>query len=79
MRDTKLLAQVANCDMQKFNIFLTHITVESKLADLLRKRLVRDFIGLVEVFVSSDRLSIQAGTKWLDEVTWALRRASNMR
>lgn len=62
--------------VQKFNIFLSHITVESKLADLLRKRLVRDFIGLAEVFVSSDRLSIPAGTKWLDEVTGALRRAN---
>jgi hypothetical protein len=61
--------------MQKFSIFLSHVTVESKLADLLRKHLVRDFIGLVDVFESSDRLSIPAGTKWLAEVTEALQRA----
>jgi|SRR6516225_2419858 hypothetical protein len=64
-----------SADVQEFSIFLSHITVESKLADLLRKRSVRDFMGLVEVFVSSDRLSIPAGTKWLDEVIGALRRA----
>jgi hypothetical protein len=33
------------------------------------------FIGLVDVFESSDRISIPAGTKWLSEVTEALRRA----
>src|SRR5215469_9538788 len=65
-----------NTDVPKFAIFLSHITVESRLADLLRKRLVRDFIGLVDVFESSDRLSIPAGTKWLNEVTEALRRAN---
>jgi len=65
-----------NADVPKLTIFLSHITVESRLADLLRKRLVRDFIGLVEVFESSDRLSIPAGTKWLNEVTGALRRAN---
>jgi hypothetical protein len=62
--------------MQKFSIFLSHITVESTLADALRKHLVRDFIGLVDVFESCDRLSIPAGTKWLSEVTQALHRAN---
>ena len=61
--------------MQKVRIFLSHVTVESKLADALQKHLIRDFIGLVEVFVSSDTLSIPVGSKWLDEVTAALNRA----
>jgi len=61
--------------MEKFNVFLSHITVESTMADLLRRRLENDFIGLVEVFESSDRLSIPVGSKWLDEVTQALKRA----
>jgi hypothetical protein len=65
-----------NCEMQKFSVFLSHITVESKLADALRKHLVSDFIGLVDVFESSDRLSIPAGAKWLGEVTEALKRAN---
>ena len=61
--------------MQKFRIFLSHITVESRLADLIKTHLVRDFIGLVEVFESSDRLSIPAGAKWLNEVMEGLKRA----
>jgi hypothetical protein len=61
--------------MQKFRIFLSHITVESRLADLIKKRLVHDFIGLIDVFESSDRLSIPAGAKWLTEVMEGLQRA----
>lgn len=61
--------------MQKFNVFLSHVTIEAKLADIIKRRLVRDFIGLLDVFESSDRLSIPAGKKWLSEVTTALGRA----
>ena len=62
--------------MEKFNIFLSHITVESTLADALQKHLARDFIGLVNVFVSSDHLSIPVGKKWLEELTEALKKAN---
>ncbi len=65
-----------NTLMQKFTIFLSHITVESRLADLIKRHLVHDFIGLVEVFESSDRLSIPAGAKWLTEVMEGLKRAN---
>ncbi len=61
--------------MQKFRIFLSHVTVESRLADLINRHLSKDFIGLVKVFESSDRLSIPAGSKWLDEVTSGLKEA----
>lgn len=64
-----------NVRMQKFSIFLSHITVESRLADLIKRHLVHDFIGLVDVFESSDRLSIPAGAKWLTEVMEGLRHA----
>jgi hypothetical protein len=62
--------------MEKLSIFLSHLTVESKLADILKRHLTHDFIGLVEVFVSSDRTSIPVGAKWLSDVTSALNRAS---
>jgi hypothetical protein len=65
-----------NTLMGKFNIFLSHITVESRLADLIKRHLVHDFIGLVEVFESSDRLSIPAGAKWLTEVMEGLQHAN---
>ncbi len=61
--------------MQKFRIFLSHVTVESRLADIINRHLTKDFIGLLNVFESSDRLSIPAGTKWLGEVTTALNKA----
>lgn len=61
--------------MEKLRVFLSHITVESRLADLINAHLVRDFIGLVDVFESSDRLSIPAGAKWLTEVMEGLKRA----
>jgi hypothetical protein len=50
--------------------------VESRLADPLKEHLTRDFTGLVDVFVSSDRTSITAGSKWLEEVTDAINRSS---
>ena len=62
--------------MEKLSIFLSHLTVESKLADMLKRHLAHDFIGLVDVFVSSDRTSIPVGAKWLSDVTSALRSAS---
>lgn len=62
--------------MEKLKIFLSHITVESNLADLLQKHLEDDFIGLVEVFVSSDRTSITAGENWLAGVADALKGSS---
>jgi TIR domain len=61
--------------MMKFNIFLSHVTVEANLAEIIKRHLVKDFIGLVDVFESSDRLSIPAGKKWLSEVTSALAKA----
>jgi hypothetical protein len=72
---TVINASRYNSPMPKFKVFLSHITVESTLADTLRDRLSHDFIGLVDVFVSSDRLSIPVGSKWLENVTAALREA----
>lgn len=61
--------------MVPLSIFLSHLTIEAKLADLLKRHLIRDFIGLVHVFVSSDSTSIPVGSKWLAELTNALQTA----
>ncbi len=61
--------------MSKLDIFVSHLTIESKLAELLKGHLQRDFIGLLRVFVSSDKASIPVGAKWLDDVMSALRSA----
>jgi hypothetical protein len=62
--------------MAPINLFLSHVTAEARLADLIEDHVVQDFIGLARVFVSSDQSSILAGSKWLDEVTSALRTAN---
>jgi TIR domain len=62
--------------MAPLTIFLSHVTAEAKLADLVEGHLHRDFIGLARVFASSDLGSVLAGKKWLDEVTSALTQAS---
>jgi hypothetical protein len=53
-------------------MFLSHITVEAKLADMIKRHLVQDFIGLINVFVSSDSTSIPVGSNWLEEVMKAI-------
>jgi hypothetical protein len=61
--------------MGQICIFISHISSERDLAQYLKQRLADDFLGLPQVFVSSDRETIQAGSKWLDEVDKALKSA----
>jgi hypothetical protein len=39
----------------------------------LKQRLDKDFLGLLDIFVSSDRKTIEAGQKWLEEIDKALK------
>jgi hypothetical protein len=59
----------------KLSVFLSYRSVEARFADVLKQRLVRDFIGLVDVFLASDTTSIPAGAKWHSEVLRGLERA----
>jgi len=61
--------------MTKKRVFISHISSEAQLSQHLKQRIERDFLGLVDIFVSSDQKSIQAGSKWLEEVDKALRSA----
>ncbi len=54
-------------------IFISHISEEKAPAAQLKRALTRDFLGLVDVFVSSDTESISAGEEWLQSVAKALR------
>ena len=56
-------------------VFISHISDETDLAQWLKVRLDRDFLGGLEIFVSSDRSTIEAGRRWLDEVHDALKSA----
>ena len=61
--------------MPKSKIFVSHISQEAALAEVLQKNIRRDFLGLIEVFVSSDGASIDAGENWLQSVRDALKEA----
>lgn len=58
--------------MAQLKLFLSHLSVEAKLADMLSTHLQQDFIGLVQVFVSSDMTSLPVGTNWLEGVMTAI-------
>ena len=55
--------------------FISHISAEAEFAQAFKERLHRDFLGMLDVFVSSDRRTIEAGSRWLDEVDKALHDA----
>ena len=59
----------------KRKVFISHLSEESDIAQWLKGQLTRDFLGTLEVFVSSDRLTIEAGRRWLEEVDKALKTA----
>jgi hypothetical protein len=58
--------------------FVSHVSEEAAVAARLRKALNRDFLGLLDVFVSSDGESIAAGEQWLASIERALRDAAVM-
>jgi hypothetical protein len=57
------------------DVFISHITEESKVASTLKEWIESTFIGKCSVFVSSDSESIPAGTKWFDEITKAITKS----
>ena len=59
----------------KSTVFISHISDESELAQWLKSKLDRDFLSTLDIFVSSDRPTIEAGRRWLDEVDKALKKA----
>lgn len=61
--------------MSRPKIFISHITKDAKLADYLKKQLSQDFLNFLDIFVSSDGLTLSAGTKWLDELNKSLTEA----
>lgn len=58
------------------NIFISHIGDEAAIAEAVKDAISTDFLGMTEVFVSSDLQSIQAGASWLHEVESGLGRAN---
>jgi catechol 2,3-dioxygenase-like lactoylglutathione lyase family enzyme len=56
-------------------VFISHIHEDASLAEILKRHISRDFIELIEVFVSSDKSSIPIGNNWLNDIDSALKAA----
>ena len=56
-------------------VFISHITEEADLARILKKHLEKAFLGMVDIFVSSDGQSIAPGDQWLKKIDDALQAA----
>jgi TIR domain len=61
--------------MSKPKVFISHITEERQLAEVIKAQISKDFLGMLDVFVSSDQVSIAVGSKWLIEIDEALKSA----
>ncbi len=59
--------------MGKMHVFLSHIHEEKALALLVKELLEEKFLGMIDIFVSSDEVSNPAGRNWLDNITRELR------
>ena len=60
--------------MRKPLVFISHITTEKEIAIALKWLVEQAFLGMVEVFVSSDPNSIAMGGRWLDDITYGLKK-----
>lgn len=61
--------------MAQSTLFISHISDEAELAIIFQKHIIDDFLGLVDVFVSSDTESIAAGSNWLESMKDAMDKA----
>jgi len=57
-------------------IFISHVSEEAGVATTLKEALSSDFLGLVDIFVSSDAQSIAAGEDWLHSIETALENSA---
>jgi hypothetical protein len=61
---------------EKTLLFISHITEEKELAIAFKELVESQFLGMLDVFVSSDENSISMGQRWLDNITVALKKCS---
>jgi hypothetical protein len=64
---------MGNDSISKKIVFVSHIKEEQELALQVKNFIEDAFLGIIEVFVSSDENSIPLGQKWLDDITEALK------
>lgn len=62
--------------VQKPVVFISHISEEREIAVALKALLESSFVGMMDVFVSSDPKSIHLGAQWLEKISAALKRCA---
>lgn len=62
--------------MEKYEIFISHLSEEQEVAISFKELIESVFLGMVEVFVSSDDSSNPMGGRWLDQITKSLKTCS---
>jgi TIR domain len=62
--------------MKKSLVFISHIHEEKEIANAFKELIEQSFLGMIDVFVSSNEESIGMGQRWLDSITSALKEAS---
>lgn len=70
------MISIDGLEMEKKTIFLSHISEEGALGTIFKDRLEKDFLSLINVFVSSDSRSIPPGDAWLKAVDQNLEGAA---
>ena len=53
-------------------VFISHITEESQLAQIISKAIKKSYLGMLDTFVSSDNDSIPSGDRWIEKISNAL-------
>jgi hypothetical protein len=59
----------------KLSLFISCRSIEAPFGVALKAHLVADFLGMVDVFLSSDTTSILAGDEWFDTIVERLNRS----
>ena len=62
--------------MDKKIVFISHITEEKELAQILSEEIKKSYLGMLDTFVSSDGQSLPAGGRWLDMIDAALNQSA---
>lgn len=57
-------------------VFISHIVEEAEIGGAFKSLIESAFLGLIDVFVSSDTKSIDLGHRWLDQITHALKQCA---
>lgn len=59
--------------IEKPLVFISHITEEKEIAMAFKELIESSFLGMLEVFVSSDDDTIHMGQRWLDRISNGLK------